>query len=132
MNPRELPREIYADDGMVFSEAQKRKGRPARREKGKKARIALEDLDDWISEQQPSNEESLEMDAAREKYEAMKKSMLDGIDAEDVEGAGQDVLQRLKEARALVDGGDGSVGVSRLEREVSGPGIFSVTSIGEM
>ncbi|KAF8203180.1 beta-glucan synthesis-associated protein-domain-containing protein [Pholiota molesta] len=121
MNPRELPREIYADDGMVFSEAQKRKGRPARREKGKKARIALEDLDDWISEQQPSNEESLEMDAAREKYEAMKKSMLDGIDAEDVEGAGQEVLQRLKEARALVDEGDGSVGVSRLEREVSGP-----------
>lgn len=123
MNPRELPREIYADDGMVFTEAQKRKGRPARREKGKKARIALEDLDDWISKQQASNEES-EMDAALEKYEAMKRSMLDGIDAEDVEGAGQEVLNRLKEARELVDGTDGSVGVSRLEREVSGPGIF--------
>ncbi|KAF9479721.1 hypothetical protein BDN70DRAFT_906158 [Pholiota conissans] len=128
MNPRELPREIYADGDTVFSEAQKRKGRPARREKGKKARVALEGLENWIAKQQIHDvDKEVDMAAAFSAYEVMKNRLLESIDAESISGVGQEVLDRLKEASRLVGADESqSVGVSRLERELSGPGIFKL------
>lgn len=113
MNPRELPRELYAEDGIVFSEmegAQKRKGRPARREKGKKARLALEGLDDWISSQHRTDEDPTEMATALDRYDEAKHEMLDAVGAESVEEAGREVLGHLEEARELV-GATQSVGL---------------------
>src|SRR6266508_4866316 len=55
MNPRDLPREIYADDGIVFNDPnQKKKGRPAKRERGKKARLALDELNQLVSNSEGS------------------------------------------------------------------------------
>lgn len=115
MNPRELPRELYADDGVVFSEpdGQKRKGRPPRREKGKKARLALDELDEFISHGYRNDEDPTEMAAALEQYDDVKRALLDEVGAESVEEVGQLVAQHLREARELVDG-RGSVGVENM------------------
>lgn len=110
MNPRDLPREIYAEDGMEGT-GEKRKGRPARREKAKRARAALEDLDDWLSEEE--REEGL--DEALAEYQKSKAGMVDG-------GVGGAVVARLKEA---ADGGD-SDAVGRMEEIIAEKGIFGL------
>ncbi|KAF8973557.1 hypothetical protein BDZ97DRAFT_376774 [Flammula alnicola] len=138
MNPRELPRELYAEDGIAFSEVgtQKRKGRPARREKGKKARLALEGLDDWLSQSPVDDEHASEMTAISGEYQALKTLMLNAVDeggalpAGGIEEVNREVLERLKEARELVDGRE-DVGIRRLEQVIEGmssggAGIFEL------
>ncbi|KDR85359.1 hypothetical protein GALMADRAFT_52449 [Galerina marginata CBS 339.88] len=101
MNPRELPREIYAENGGGLSDqtAQKRKGRPARREKGKKARQALESLDEWSLE-----DHAEQMNDAVADYEASKAVMLDEIPPGSVDSVTRVVVDGLKD----VTGGDGA------------------------
>ena len=101
MKPRDLPREVLVDDGIIFSEhrSQKRKGRPARREKGKKARLALEAVESWLSGS------GLHEDATINKvlgdYQTTKMIMLKdgGVSAETIERMNQSVLERLKRAQ---------------------------------
>ena len=50
LNPREIPRELFIHDGSHIPgpEAPKKKGRPTKREKVKRAKDALGNLDKWL------------------------------------------------------------------------------------
>lgn len=100
MKPRDLPREVLADDGIIFPDHrdQKRKGRPARREKGKRARLALEAVDGWLSRSGPHEDETI--DEVLGDYQTIKMTMLKdgGMPAETIECMNQSVLERLKDA----------------------------------
>jgi hypothetical protein len=104
MKPRDLPREVLADDGTIFSDprGQKRKGRPARREKGKKARLALEDVDGWLSRSGPHEDATIK--EVQGDYQTIKMAMLKdgGVSAETIERMNQSVLERLKAAQAAI------------------------------
>jgi hypothetical protein len=94
MNPRDLPREIYAEDGIVFSDVvQKKKGRPARKDKGKKARIALDELDELVSK---IDLPSQHIDIAAAGYQSAKLTLMErGVSLESLEEISQAMLERL-------------------------------------
>jgi hypothetical protein len=54
-NPREIPRELFIHDGSnrLGPEAPKKKGRPTKREKVKRAKDALGDLNQWLEKEAP-------------------------------------------------------------------------------
>jgi hypothetical protein len=131
MNPRDLPRELFAHEAPILnpqSGSQKRKGRPAGREKSKKARAALHELDEWIAK--PST--SIENDALYE-YQAAKSSMMNTVAPEAaMDGVNAFVLERLQTAQESVPikqrETDVNVGISRIERaiECGGWGILGL------
>ncbi|PPQ67118.1 hypothetical protein CVT25_005719 [Psilocybe cyanescens] len=131
-NPRELPREIFTEDGMAFLEqgSQKRKGRPARREKGKKARAALDNLEKWTAEDEQG---SSEIDKALSEYTNSKATMLgaDGtrLPKGSVEKVGEIVVARLKETQESEVQDDGDM-IPRLEEILEGQpaGIFGLVT----
>ncbi|KAF8807740.1 hypothetical protein BYT27DRAFT_7189838 [Phlegmacium glaucopus] len=133
LNPRDLPRELFAHEGpLANSESgpQKRKGRPAGREKSKKARAALKGLDEWIAK--PSTNQQDEIDPLSE-YQAAKTSMMNVLAPEVVmDGVNASVLERLQMARESVPINekeiDLNVGIPRIERaiECGGWGILSL------
>ncbi|KAG6862447.1 hypothetical protein C0995_011887 [Termitomyces sp. Mi166 len=56
LNPRNLPREIFVEDGTVPPldvNAPKKKGRPTKRDKFKKAKLGLDSLDQWLYDTPP-------------------------------------------------------------------------------
>lgn len=133
MNPRDLPRELFAHEGPLEnseSGLQKRKGRPAGREKSKKARAALKGLDGWIAK--PSTSQQDENDPLSD-YRAAKSSMMNVLAPEvAMDGVNALVLERLQTARELVtidekEAGD-NVGIPRIERaiECGGWGILGL------
>jgi hypothetical protein len=95
MKPRDLPREVLADDGIIFSD-QKRKGRPARREKGKKARLALEAVDGWLSRSR--SHEDAKINEVQGDYQTIKMTLLKGggVPAETIERMNESVLEKWK------------------------------------
>ncbi|KAG5647585.1 hypothetical protein DXG03_008938 [Asterophora parasitica] len=134
LNPRDLPRETFVDEGTVLPvdpNAPKKKGRPTRRDKAKKARMALDILDRWLDDAPvplpgfsaasllPPLEGASSPDhplaPTLTRYHAEKIQLLDSIDAQSdsfleagmaVDKANQFVLGRLKAAEGLfaVDG----------------------------
>jgi hypothetical protein len=94
MNPRDLPREIYAEDGIVFSDfLQGKKGRPSRKEKGKKARFALDDLDELVSKIERSSED---VDNTLAEYQCAKLTLSErGLALESLKDTSRAVLDRL-------------------------------------
>ncbi|KAF5385283.1 hypothetical protein D9615_001387 [Tricholomella constricta] len=132
LSPRDLPREIFVDEGTVLRldpSAPKKKGRPTRRDKAKKAKLALDNLDRWLEgtpgplptlstvlmppplEGAPTLEHPLTSTLRR--YHAEKTQILNSIDTQSestvlplhvgmtVERANQFVLGRLKAAEGL-------------------------------
>jgi len=127
MNPRDLPREIYADDGIVFSDpTQKRKGRPPRREKGKRARLALDELNQLLS-----NSEGLagstDLDILPG-YQSTKNTLLGTISAEALQKVNHAVLARLKEIQENMGGDSDTGSIQRVEQRVAedARGIFGL------
>jgi hypothetical protein len=121
LNPRVLPREVLAPN-LNPESLQKRKGRPAGREKSKKARAALQTLDEWIAK--PSN--SIESDPLYE-YQADKSSMMNALAPEAaMDGVNTFVLERLQTARESVPieqrETDVNVGIPRIERAIESGG----------
>ena len=131
LNPRVLPRELFAYEALILnpeSGSQKKKGRPARREKSKKARAALQGLDEWIAK--PSS--SIENDALYE-YQAAKSSMMNTLAPEAaMDGVNTFVLERLQMAQEPVSAEqretEVNVGIPRIERaiECGGWGILGL------
>ena len=131
LNPRVLPRELFAHEAPTpnpESGSQKRKGRPAGREKSKKARAALQGLGEWIAK--PST--STENDPLYE-YQAAKSSMMNTLAPEAaMNGVNTFVLERLQTAQESVPieqrETDGNVGIPRIERaiECGGWGILDL------
>ncbi|KAJ3500527.1 hypothetical protein NLJ89_g9753 [Agrocybe chaxingu] len=130
MNPRELPRELYVEDGVGFSgvAAQKRKGRPPRREKGKKARMALEELEEWVSRPGPSN--GAGMGESLAEYQATKASMMEALGRDPTfssEELTRTVLARLEAARQSGSAGNGEHGLELMKEALAdGKGIFNL------
>jgi hypothetical protein len=130
LNPRVLPRELFAHEAPILNPepSQKRKGRPAGREKSKKGRAALQALDEWIAK--PST--SLENDPLYE-YQADKSSMMNTLAPEAaMDGVNTFVLERLQTAQESVPieqrETDVNVGIPRIERaiECGGWGILGL------
>lgn len=125
LNPRDLPRETILDDGTAMpEEGHKRKGRPARREKSKKARIALDELDEWLSETVEPHQGSSD---AIMQYKNLKEAMLDAktqLPLNSLEDATSAVVGRLEEAQTRVE----NQSVAMLKRVVAGnsKGIFGL------
>ena len=132
LNPRVLPRELFAHEASILnpdSGSQKRKGRPAGREKSKKARAALQGLDEWTAK--PST--SVENDPFYE-YQAAKASMMNTLAPESaMDSVNTFVLERLQTAQESVPVEqrvltDVDVGIPRIERaiECGGRGILGL------
>ncbi|RDB29663.1 hypothetical protein Hypma_015696 [Hypsizygus marmoreus] len=144
LNPRDLPREIFLDEVTILPvdlTAPKKKGRPTKRDKAKKAKTALEELEKWLDQtagttpQDSSSpwtfpaEDTHETvtQATLEHYQAQKSHLLDSIDSHqqrmDIEKANEFVLERLKATEELVSvngtlstGANDVAGVARVER----------------
>uniref|UniRef100_A0A8H8CQI2 Uncharacterized protein n=1 Tax=Psilocybe cubensis TaxID=181762 RepID=A0A8H8CQI2_PSICU len=128
-NPRDLPREIFTEDGMSFHDQgpQKRRGRPARREKGKKARAALDQLDKWTAE---DDHRTSEFDNVLNEYTATKASILDAdLPTGSFEDVGKTVVARLKETQKNAGQDDGGM-IPQLEGRLDGhpKGIFGLVN----
>ena len=130
LNPRVLPRELFAHEAPILNpeSSRKRKGRPAGREKSKKARAALQALDEWIAK--PST--SIENDPLYE-YQADKSSMMNTLAPEGaMDGVNTFVLERLQTAQEFVPIEQKetavNVGIPRIERaiECGGWGILGL------
>lgn len=134
-NPRHLPREILIDGSSTLpeldSEAPRKKGRPSRRDKAKKARVALETLNSWLdstssSPSSVSNDIPIpQRDLAQ--YQMDKAELIaalrDSGDQDAVTKANMLILERLREAQAAETESDGQGGrrfggVERVERAV--------------
>ena len=127
LNPRTLPREIFIDGHHLLPtvlNAPKKKGRPSKRDKAKKAKTALEDLDGWLDRaaNTPATDVSLQIDHSHfaaaypttmslARYQTEKSSLLNSIGADilsgsmqtqlTVERANRFILERLKSANQL-------------------------------
>lgn len=131
LNPRVLPRELFAHEAPILnpeSGLQKKKGRPAGREKSKKARAALQGLDEWIAK--PST--SIENDPLYE-YQAAKSSMMNTLVPEAaMDGVNSFVLERLQTAQESFPVEQREIeinlGIPRIERaiECGGWGILGL------
>ena len=118
LSPRDLPREFFADEVPAVhaeSSLEKKKGRPGRRDKSRKARAALKELEEWIGkhQQDPSLDPLYE-------YRTAKSAMMDVLTPEtDVDGL---VLERLKMAQELIPmnerEADVNVGIPRVEKAI--------------
>ena len=99
MDPRDLPREIYAEDGIVFSDLlQRKRGRPARKDKGKKARLALDDLEEVVSKIET-------WDTDKTGYQSAKLALLESgvtLELESLKEISQATLASLKHAHEAV------------------------------
>jgi len=127
LNPRTLPREIFIDGHHLLPaalNAPKKKGRPSKRDKAKKAKTALEDLDSWLDRaaNTSATNVSLAIDhnhfvaayptgTSLARYQTEKSSLLNGINTDiqsgslqtqsTVERANRFILERLKSANQL-------------------------------
>ncbi|PPQ62979.1 hypothetical protein CVT24_006085 [Panaeolus cyanescens] len=129
MNPRSLPREIYAPEGTSYAlelGSQKRKGRPTKKEKGKKARHALEGLDVWLSKNATEDEDTDVTPVQLAEYQRFKSYAMEVLKEEygdsglltAADDIGRAVLMRMKDADAAMGGEGNSSGVQILEKAV--------------
>ncbi|KAJ7783617.1 hypothetical protein DFH07DRAFT_788425 [Mycena maculata] len=97
LNPREIPREIFVEEGLIDSNQPQRKGHLSKRDKVIKARTALDAVGRWL-EQTPSTQDA---GPTSGKYQGEKTRLLTEIGSESagVQEASQGVFQRLKEAQ---------------------------------
>jgi hypothetical protein len=133
LNPRDLPREIFVDERSVDAvelTAPKKKGRPTKRDKAKKARKALNELEEWLT-QEPLTGSTTAMD----EYQSFKQELMATVDHSAIEKANGLVHERLKMAQAVVTmGTGGDWGIERVERaisEMTSTGSFGVLSLLE-
>ncbi|KAG5653350.1 hypothetical protein H0H81_000972 [Sphagnurus paluster] len=132
LKPRELPREIFVDEGNILPldpAAPKKRGRPTKRDRAKKARLAIDDLDRWIKDTAtlstspststlvlPPTSDSIADDpllSTLQRYHDEKTQILNSIDNQSepttlsshigtvVNKANKFVLERLKAAEGL-------------------------------
>ncbi|KAJ6515469.1 hypothetical protein C8R45DRAFT_956629 [Mycena sanguinolenta] len=102
LNPRDVPREIYVEEGLIDSNQPQRKGYQSKRGKIIKARTALDTVARWL-EQSPSAGPRTTLS----QYEEQKARLLVEIGPEDpgLQEAGQGVVDRLREAQETMEGG---------------------------
>ncbi|KAG6832270.1 hypothetical protein H0H92_003503 [Tricholoma furcatifolium] len=147
LNPRDLPREIFVEEGAFVSvdlNAPKKKGRPTRREKSKKAKLGLDNLDKWLLDAPPlssttstgSPDLHSPLGSTLRHYQTQKARILGYIDQQAahtsssfhtsmaIQKSNDFVLERLKAAEGLfstelsLTHDNEMVGLTRVERAV--------------
>ncbi|KAJ7102089.1 hypothetical protein B0H15DRAFT_898030 [Mycena belliarum] len=127
LTPRELPREIYVEEGLIDSNQPQRKGHNSKRDKVIKARTALDLVGRWLEQTAPPSDAGT---ATAKQYKAHKARLLAEIGGESaaVGSASQGVVQRLQEAQeAQETQGDGSGsgwGMGRVAAAAAGGGLL--------
>ncbi|KAJ7275201.1 hypothetical protein B0H12DRAFT_1086213, partial [Mycena haematopus] len=118
LNPRDVPREIYVEEGLIDNNQPQRKGHQSKRDKVIKARTALDAIGRWL-EQSPS---ATGPRTTLSQYEAQKARLLEeiGPEAPGLREASQGVVDRLREAQETMEG-DVEVwpGLARLQAAAS-------------
>ncbi|KAJ7786146.1 hypothetical protein B0H16DRAFT_1489307 [Mycena metata] len=103
LNPRDIPREIFVEEGLIDSNQPQRKGgHYSKRDKVIKARTALDAVGRW-AERTPSPSAAK---TTRTRYEAEKTRLVQeiGVGSAGEREASQGVVERLLEAHAGSDG----------------------------
>ncbi|TFK77252.1 hypothetical protein BDN72DRAFT_754013 [Pluteus cervinus] len=138
--PRSLPYEVVLDDTITTQppDLLKKKGRPSKRERSRRAKNAVENLEKWLQENPHQGSDSLTdpSKATAELYHLHKASLLDKVDESKNEGAMQSdeslalldaskhVVQRLKAAEMFLSSDNSGsqtttssrVGIERMEQ----------------
>ncbi|KAF8213216.1 hypothetical protein K438DRAFT_1915380 [Mycena galopus ATCC 62051] len=101
LNPRDVPREIYVEEGLIDSNQPQRKGHQSKRDKVIKARTALDAVGRWL-EQPPTS-------GARQtltQYQVQKAQLLEAIGpgSAGLREASQGVVDRMREAQETMAG----------------------------
>ena len=143
-NPRSLPREVYLDQNTISvvgstANGESRKGRPTKRDKVKKAKVALEGIDKWIHKtSQPQRGEHYLLaqppQGSLTQYQDSKELLLSAMELIDVPdrrevitSSSHEVLERVKQAQELINSEESrskmtdstqSTGVERLQAEI--------------
>jgi hypothetical protein len=112
-NPRDLPREIFVEEGLIDSNQPQRKGHLSKRDKVIKARTALDAVSRWLEQTPPTSDTRKTL----MQYEAQKARLLEEIGAESagVEEASLGVVQRLREAQEAQGEVEGWAGLGRVQ-----------------
>ncbi|KAJ7654982.1 hypothetical protein DFH06DRAFT_1201228 [Mycena polygramma] len=102
LNPRDVPREIFVEEGLIDSNQPQRKGHNSKRDKVIKARTALDEVGRWLEQTPP--ESGAEFTLAQ--YEAHKAWLLNeiGVDSAGLREASLGVVERLQEAQVTMEG----------------------------
>jgi hypothetical protein len=111
-NPRDVPREIFVEEGLIDSNQPPRKH--SKRDKVIRARTALDAVGRWL-DQTPLTSGAR---STLVQYEAQKARLLNeiGADSVGVQEASQGVVERLQEAQAMFDEDvDAWTGLTRIQ-----------------
>ncbi|KAG6878618.1 hypothetical protein C0993_001141 [Termitomyces sp. T159_Od127] len=130
LNPRNLPREIFIEEGAILPldiNAPKKKGRPTKRDKLKKAKLGMDALDKWLHDTSPpppinaaSSSSSLDassgiitpIETTLRQYQHEKARILSAVDTQPLpassshvnltlQKSNQFILERLKAAETF-------------------------------
>ncbi|KAJ7099619.1 hypothetical protein C8R43DRAFT_250088 [Mycena crocata] len=119
LNPRDVPREIFVEEGLIDSNQPQRKGYNSKRDKVIKARTALDAVGRWLDETPtPSG-----TGATLLQYQAHKARLLNEIGPESagIQEASHGVLERLREAQDDEQGNvEGWSGLARVRAASAG------------
>ncbi|KAJ6574952.1 hypothetical protein B0H19DRAFT_1126506 [Mycena capillaripes] len=120
-NPRDVPREIFVEEGLIDSNQPQGKGQGSKRDKVIKARTALDAVGRWLEQAPPASGAGWTL----AQYEAQKTVLLNEIGAESagVREASLGVVERLQEAQTTMEG-DMEVwpGLARVRAASESPG----------
>ncbi|KAG6896414.1 hypothetical protein C0992_008416 [Termitomyces sp. T32_za158] len=154
LNPRNLPREIFIEEGAILPldiNAPKKKGRPTKRDKVKKAKMSMDSLDKWLHDtSSPPSINAASSLSSREastgifnplemtltQYQNEKARILGVIDTQplsttslSLQKSNQFILERLKAAEdffaAESTSGNETTGLPRVERAVNELGVLN-------
>ncbi|KAF7306775.1 GH16 domain-containing protein [Mycena indigotica] len=118
MNPRELPREIFVEEGLIDGNQPQRKGQYSKRDKVVKARSALETMARLLQQSKPL------LGTTGFQYDRQKQILLDqlGIDNPMLQETSESVVARLREAHEQEADVEQWNGLERLNTALSVPG----------
>ncbi|KAF7310776.1 GH16 domain-containing protein [Mycena chlorophos] len=117
-NPRELPREMFVEGGLIDGNQPQRKGQYSKRDKVVKARFAVEGLSRLLQKQAPG----LGMTATQ--YDRQKRALLDQIGTDDpiLQEASESVAATLRKAHEQESDVEVWTGMDRVEAASKLPG----------
>nr|GAT47829.1 predicted protein [Mycena chlorophos] len=117
-NPRELPREMFVEGGLIDGNQPQRKGQYSKRDKVVKARFAVEGLSRLLQKQAPG----LGMTATQ--YDRQKRALLDQIGTDDpiLQEASESVAATLRKAHEQEPDVEVWTGMDRVDAASKLPG----------
>ncbi|KAK7059126.1 hypothetical protein VNI00_001752 [Paramarasmius palmivorus] len=157
LNPRSLPREIYLDETMLShapvvdqdgSGVKRGPGRPTRRDKVKKAKLAGEHLERWLNKTSERDADGNEIhyllsqapQASLSEYQTTKDKFMHAMHETSepepkiaLDHANREIMERVKEAQDLISTEEqrGSTGIDRLVEKIAKTGADGLLSLND-